>query len=354
MILAYLLNNYFLGALVIVLFSFFVSYQIFPVIIYLSHIKKLYKLPGDRDFHQFKTPTLGGIGIFFGFMLTIALLGSFLSDHLQISSLLNLTAALLILFFMGIKDDLLALSPSKKLLAQLLAAGIIIFFSDCRITSFTGILGIYELSYFISILFTFFTFVLVINAYNLIDGIDGLAGSLALIISLFFGLYFLINTQFEQALISFSLIGPVAAFLRYNISRNRKIFMGDTGSMVIGFLLAYQSVQFLSINQTPGLLHHLNNAPVIILALLSFPLTDTLRVFMIRIKNGSNPFEADRNHIYHCFLDRGYTPIASTLIISFLSLVVISGAFFLQGLNINLHLILTLILSSLLYLFFTK
>lgn len=353
LIITYLQEYYFLGAFLIVLFSFLMSYKLFPVIINLSNIKNLHQEPEERSSHEHKTPNLGGIGIFFGFTLTIAISGSILSKHFESSALLDLIASLLILFFIGVKDDLIVISPFKKFLAQLMAAAIVVFLSDLRIHNFNGVLGIYELPYFISILFTFFTFILVINAYNLIDGIDGLAGSIALIIFVFFGFYFLINKQITQVLISLSLIGPLLAFLKYNVSAKRKIFMGDTGSMVVGFLLVYQSINFLTLNQTTDLIFPLGNGPVFIIALLSFPLLDTLRVFIIRVKSGNSPFKPDRNHLHHCFIDYGFSHINSTLIIASLSSIVILSAFLLQKININLSLFLVAIISSIVYLFIT-
>ncbi|OXA86342.1 MraY family glycosyltransferase [Flavobacterium hydatis] len=349
-LITYILNYYFLGAFIIVLFSFLASYKLFPILIRLSYEKKLSKIPEERSSHLYSTPTMGGVGIFFGFTLTFAFIGSILNKYLQIDTLLDLTASLLILFFIGIKDDLLVISPLKKLIAQFFAAGILILFSDIYITNFYGIFGIHELPYIVSIIFTFFAFVVVINAYNLIDGIDGLAGAIALIISIFFGFYFLINRQFTQVLISFSLIGPLLAFLKFNVSKTQKIFMGDTGSMVIGFIIMYQSINFLTINETLAIPFPLDNGPIFILAFLSLPLTDTLRVFIIRIKNGHSPFKADRNHIHHYFLDSGLTHIKATIIITSLSLIVILSAFLLQGVNINLALFLIIIISSIVYL----
>lgn len=353
LIISYLQEYYFLGAFLIVLFSFLMSYKLFPVIINLSNIKNLHQEPEERSSHEHKTPTLGGIGIFFGFTVSVAISGSILSKHFQSSAVLDLIAALLILFFIGVKDDLIVITPLKKLLAQLMAASIVIFLSDVHLVSFNGLLGIYELPYFISVLFTFFAFVLVINAYNLIDGIDGLAGSIALIIFVFFGLYFLINKQLTQVLISLSLIGPLLAFLKYNVSSKRKIFMGDTGSMVVGFIIVYQSINFLTINQSTDLVYPLSNGPLFIIALLSFPLLDTLRVFIIRVKKGNSPFKPDRSHIHHCFIDYGFSHIHSTVIIASLSFIVLVCAFLLQKININLSVLLVGLISSLVYLFIT-
>ena len=137
--------------------------------------------------------------------------------------------ATIILIFLGIKDDLIALAARKKFLGQLISTGIVIFLTDVRITSFEGLLGIGELSYLASVLFTVFVFILVINAFNLIDGIDGLAGAIGIIASISFGLFFLLNSDFLMVLVSFSLIGAISAFLRYNLSGTQKLFYGRFG-----------------------------------------------------------------------------------------------------------------------------
>lgn len=353
-IITYLQDYYFLGAFTIVFFSFLASYKLFPTLIHLSYVKNLSKIPCERSSHVYKTPTMGGVGIFFGFMITFAFIGSVLKRHFHMDTLLDLSASLLILFFIGIKDDLLVISPLKKLISQFLAASIIILFSDIYITNFHGIFGIYELPYAVSVVFTFLVFFVVINAYNLIDGIDGLAGTVALLICLFFGVYFLFNNQLTQMLVSFSLMGSLIAFLKFNVSKTRKIFMGDTGTMVIGFTIVYQSISFLTFNQTLDIPFPLKNGPIFILALLSLPLTDVLRVFIIRIQKGKSPFKADRNHIHHQFLDSGFSHIKATIVIMALCLMVFLSAFLLQDFNINLSLFLIAIISSVAYLSITK
>lgn len=350
LIITYFLQSCFFLALIITFFSFLASYKVYPVLIYLCHVKRLFKLPEERGSHILKTPTMGGVAIYFGFTVAFTFIGSILYKHLRLDIMLDLMTSLLVLFFIGIKDDLLTISPLKKMISQLVAAGIIILFSETYITSFYGVFGIYKLPYMISLIVTFFVFILVINAYNFIDGIDGLAGGIALMICFFFGIFFLVNRQVTQMLISFSLIGPLIGFLKFNISKTRKIFMGDTGTMIIGFIIVYQSVSFLTVNQTAGIPFSLKNGPIFVLALLSLPLTDILRIFIIRINNGKSPFRPDRNHIHHHFLDSGFTHIKATITIVSLCLLVVLSAFLLQDLNINLSFFLIVIISFLAYL----
>jgi hypothetical protein len=224
--------------------------------------------------------------------------------------------------------------------------------TDVRINNFNGLLGIYEIPYVVSVVFTLFVFILVINAYNLVDGIDGLAGSLAIIASVSFGIFFVINNQYLLLLVSFVLTGALIGFLRYNLSDKLKLFMGDSGSLFIGYLLAYQGVSFLYLNSLENITFHIPNAPVILLAALSFPLLDTLRVFAIRIREKRSPFTADRNHIHHRLLDIGCTHKEATLGISIASILVILVAVSLafSQVNINIQLLIAVVTGISLYL----
>lgn len=262
--------------------------------------------PNERSSHNKKTPTLGGVAIFISVSITIMLASYFMQEEIALSYLFPVLTALLILFFLGIQDDLLSISPIKKLVGQIMAAIVVASLTNYRINDLEGVLGIYELPYMISFLFTVFTYVLIINSFNLIDGVDGLAGSFAIIVSILFGIYFILNNSYFMAMISCSLIGALSSFLKFNLSKKNKIFMGDTGSMIVGFLLAFQAITFIQINQT-SVSFNIENAVVITLAILSFPLIDTFRVFTIRILNKKSPFSADKNHIHHKLLELGFS-----------------------------------------------
>ena len=271
-------------------------------------------------------------------------------ERKDLISLLALLGATMLLLFIGIKDDLIAISPKKKLVFQLIAAGAVILVTDVRIHSFNGLLGIWELPYIASVLFTFFVFILVTNAFNLIDGIDGLAGFISLIGFCYFGLFFLQNEQELMFLVAFTLIGSTLGFLRYNLSKqdSRKLFMGDSGSMFIGYLLAYQGVTFLSAHE--GIPYPTSNAPIMVLCILSFTLLDTLRVFGIRMLEKRSPFSPDRNHIHHRLIYLGLSHKEATVYIAFCNWLLIGVAFSVQMLNINLQLIICISIGLLLYL----
>lgn len=333
--------------------AFFLSSSIYlyPVIINVSNIKGLMDTPNSRKVHTSNIPSLGGLGIFLAFSLSITVF-SLLSNFpvFDLTKLIALISSAIILVFLGVKDDLTGMAPKKKFIGQLIAVCNVIFLTNVRILSFGGLFGVHELPYIVSVLFSVFVFVLVINALNLIDGIDGLAGSISVISSITFGYLFLSNGNYLMALTSFILVGSIFGFLKYNFSNDQKIFMGDCGSLLIGFLLSYQGIYFLNLNMEILTSKSFTNSPVILLAILSYPLFDLLRVFSLRIMEGRSPFSADSNHIHHRLLHLGLSHKRATLILVTANLVVIAFAFLTMKLNIHLHLLIVVLFGVTIYL----
>ena len=326
---------YFLGIIAIII-SFILAIKMFPVIICLANEKDLMAVPETRSMNTKNTPNLGGVGIFIAFSLSIMILGGLKSfEQFHIGQLLLLLAAITIMFFLGVKDDLIGISPRKKFLGQALAAVLVILITDVRIHNLDGLFGIWELPYIVSVLISLLFFVFIINAFNLIDGIDGLAGTIAIIASTVFGFFFLLQGDHLLMLISFILVGALLAFLRFNFSEKNKLFMGDSGSLFIGFLLTYQSICFLGMNTAESIWFTMPNKPVLILAILSFPILDTFRVFIIRIKQKRSPFSADKNHIHHRLMCLGISHKQCTLMLALVNVFVIVVAFLIRDLNIN-------------------
>ena len=279
--------------------STYFSINLIPSIIKIAHKKKLMAKPCNRSSHTKPVPTLGGVSIFMC-VTSITILYCAVNNNVQLTALL---LSLILLFFLGVNDDLMTISPKTKFIGQLLVSSIIIIVSDVRIKTLGGLLGIEELNYLCSFIVTLFSFILIINSYNLIDGIDGLAGIIGVLISGFFGLYFYFNTVLYLAILSFSLFGSLLGFLKFNLSTKEKIFMGDTGSMIVGFLLSFLSVKFLNSNYSDKLLFKFNNPEIIVVALLFYPMLDTCRIFFVRkFIYKTNPFCADKNHIHHKLL----------------------------------------------------
>ena len=310
----------------------FTRYAI-PVIVRIAKVKKIFDMPNGRTSHQIPTPRFGGVGVFLSVLL-ISLLIIDISNFPQFQYTL---AGAIILFFIGLKDDILSLSPWKKLGGQLLATSFIVFFADIRLTSIHGFFGLNDLSYIQSVIVSFFVMILIINAFNLIDGVDGLSGSLAIVSFIVLGTWFFLNKSYEIAIICASMTGSLGAFLLFNIwAKRRKVFLGDTGALFIGYLLAIFIISFCEMNTSPNTIMPIKSAPVIAFTILIVPLLDTARIFLIRTLQGRSPFSADKNHIHHYLLDLGLNHIQVTAILVSANVFFIILAYLLQNLNIYL------------------
>lgn len=339
-------NNISLWLIAALVLAFLIAFQTFPTILYVSKEKHLMDEPDSRSVHSDKTPTLGGIGIFIGLVVVMTLVGAFLNTKV----LLLVMGGLTILFFLGLKDDLTVLSASKKFMGQILAAGLLIVFTNTRIIGFSKILDIDVLPYWVSVGFTLFVYILIINAYNLVDGVDGLAGTIACSISAIFVYLFVNSNELSLATIAIALCGCLLAFLRFNFSKTNKIFMGDTGSMIVGFLLAFFTISFINMAQLDKSSAYFKASPALAFALLFYPLIDTLRVFFIRVViHKTSPFKADKNHIHHKFIEHGYSHLMTTVLISSINVVIIGIAFNLLHLNLNTQIIFLMLYGSALY-----
>lgn len=334
----YLFSNiYYLGILALII-SFVLALKMFPVVIFLANEKNLLAIPEARSMHTQKTPNLGGVGIFIAFSLSILILAGLNGfAKFDVERLLLLLAAINIMFFLGVKDDLIGISPTKKIVGQLTAALIVVVLTNVRIQNLDGLFGIYELPYLISISISLLLFVFIINAFNLIDGIDGLAGTIAIIASSIFGFFFMLHNNYILMLVSFILVGALLAFLMFNFSERNKLFMGDSGSLFIGFLLIYQGINFMELNTAESIGFIMPNKFVLILAILALPILDTIRVFIIRIIQKRSPFSADKNHIHHSLIDLEFSHKQGTLLLALANLFIIGVAFLLRKFNLNIQ-----------------
>lgn len=321
--------------------SFTITFLAIPAIINVAEMKKLFDMPDERKVHQSPITPLGGLGIFAGFIF-----GSLLTIHFnQFPDLQYFIAAAFVIFFLGLKDDILVISPVKKFIGQVLAAFIIIYYGGIQIRSMHGFLGIYQLPEMFSLLLTYFAVIVVINSFNLIDGVDGLAGSLGLLSTTIFGIYFLRVGMPSYAVLAFSLAGSLLAFLIFNF-QPAKIFMGDTGSLLVGTVNAILVVKFINVANSSGVSFPINASPAVGFTILMIPLLDTLRVFGIRILHRRPPFSPDRNHIHHLLLDRGFSHRSITVTLVAINLIMIGIVFMLRSLNC------TFLICSVFFVFF--
>ncbi|OQX97239.1 MAG: hypothetical protein B6I24_09450 [Bacteroidetes bacterium 4572_128] len=278
--------------LYIFLISFFVAYVSIPSIVTISNLKNLYDKPNERNSHINATPTLGGLAIYAGLVLSLSL-------FCELKELRFIIASMTVIFFTGLKDDILVISPIKKTLGQIISGVILIYF----------------------------LILLLINSYNLIDGIDGLSSGVGIITSSTFAIWFFLNGEFGYSMIGLSLAGTLMAFFRFNVfSKKKKIFMGDTGSLLVGLIIYILTVKFNEINIDGE--HGISSAPALSFAILIIPLIDTLRIFLIRAINKKSPFKPDKNHIHHNLLDFGFSHLQVTTIILFCNLIFIILAFY--------------------------
>jgi UDP-GlcNAc:undecaprenyl-phosphate GlcNAc-1-phosphate transferase len=329
----------------VVAFSLLLTLLAIPSILHVAQTRHLYDDLGSfRKHHDHGIPRLGGIAIFVSFTITSLLFG-FADKSLPINYLLT---ACIILFAMGLKDDLAGVNSITKFLMQFIVGSIMVILGNIRLTNLYGIFGIHELPYIISVALSILIIMLIVNAFNLIDGIDGLASTTGIIANGTFAVLFMYIHQYELAAVSLAMVGAILGFLKYNLSP-AKIFMGDTGSLLIGLISSVMALKFMELNIfTGGKLPDVSSAPALTVAVLIGPIFDTLRVFIIRITNGVSPFSADRNHTHHRILRLGFNHVQTTIILTSINVISIIIVLLFSSLG-NSFLIMLIVFFSLLF-----
>jgi UDP-N-acetylmuramyl pentapeptide phosphotransferase/UDP-N-acetylglucosamine-1-phosphate transferase len=316
----------FLTAFVVVLYST-------PALIKVAVLKRLIDTPTEgRKIHKRSVPTIGGIIIYAGTLFAYALWYNIenLVYYDKIVASVNefklIIATSLILFFVGVKDDIIGTAAVKKLFAHIIVALILVLMGDIRITGLHGIFGVYDIPYWGSVFISIFTYVVVVNSFNLIDGVDGLAAGIGFLSSCAFGIWFIFANEFPYAALSFSLAGALFGFLIFNFSP-AKIFMGDSGSLVIGMFICVLAIKLIEYpTETLDSFWVKVSKPVFAISALAYPLMDTLRVFIIRALKGQSPFNADRNHIHHKLIDCNYGHIKTVVFIYIFSIITVCSS----------------------------
>lgn len=281
--------------------AYLITFLTIPKIIGLVEYKNLMDNPNGRSSHIKRTPTLGGVSFFY--VLIFALF--FLRAWCDYDESIYLIPGLTILFIIGLKDDLVVLSPYSKLIAQVLAIIFILSNDSFTIYSLNGFFGIDEIPFYVFYAIGGFMMLTIINAYNLIDGIDGLAAVVGIVILIIYATIFYMTQEYFFLLLSLTLNGCLIAFLKYNLSTDQKIFMGDTGSLMVGFIISILTLKFLALSpeKYDSLPFLIENIPLIAISILIVPLFDTARVFTIRLASKRSPFSPDRNHTHHILID---------------------------------------------------
>ncbi len=304
--------------------SFIATFLIIPVVIRLSKKNNLLDKPDHRKQHKEPIPTMGGIGIVAG-MIASAFVWTRL---LPLEEAISISMAIVMLLATGILDDLKGLSASKRFLIQLLAglfavrAGIVLHIPD-------GLFGISHFPSFVEYGFTVFLIAGVTNSFNLIDGIDGLAGGLGYINSIIFGFLFIYFGNTAYAVLAFCFAAALLAFLKYNFNPAR-IFMGDTGSLVLGFLMVVMGIKVADLSVSTA---HPTTFLLLVFSILLIPVIDTLRVFLFRMLKKKSPFSADRSHIHHLLLKTGFDHKKASLVLYMANILLVSEAYLIRSIR---------------------
>jgi UDP-N-acetylmuramyl pentapeptide phosphotransferase/UDP-N-acetylglucosamine-1-phosphate transferase len=334
-------------ALISFITAFVVTLITIPPIISLIRKYNLYDLPNARKEHAAPIPTMGGVAVMAGMMMALFLWFPFSPTIQQVCFFFSLA----VLFALGIMDDLKDLPAKYKFIIQFGLASLIAL-SGIRITSFEGLLGIYELGLSAQYTITILAIVGITNAFNLIDGIDGLAGGIGFMSLVTLGLFLTLTGDVNTALIAFALAGGILAFLYFNLNPAR-IFMGDTGSLILGFVVAVLCVRLMQVNgHAPSAV--LPHTPVFVLGLVLIPVFDTLRVFSVRIWKGQSPFVADKTHIHHLLTSRGLSHGFAARLICGIHAFILIEVYWMRGWKPELALLVLLGIMLLITALFTR
>ncbi|MDG2193776.1 MAG: MraY family glycosyltransferase [Polaribacter sp.] len=301
--------------------TFLLTYFIIPKIIWIVNSRNLIDQPDHRSSHQKSTPTMAGFSFFLVCVMLVFVLKNWDADAVGI----NFVAGVTVVFAIGLKDDLVLSSPRAKVMGQLLAISFVLFCSCIEMLSLQGFLGIDSIHYALSYIFMGGLMLVIINSYNLIDGIDGLASMIGIVIFAAYAVFFFFIGAFFYFLLSLGFIGVLAAYLRFNFSSSKKIFMGDTGSLIIGFCIAFLTVKFISADALSfdAINFKVENKIIVAFSVLCIPLFDTLRVIGVRLLNNKNPFYPDRSHIHHVLIDSKLAHYKVSLFLTLLNIIVI-------------------------------
>jgi UDP-GlcNAc:undecaprenyl-phosphate GlcNAc-1-phosphate transferase len=310
--------------------AFTISVLIFPVLIKLLTQWKLFDSPGRHKIHVDFTPSMGGIPIFMGVIFTLLIGLSFM----EWADLKFFFIALALIFVTGLRDDILTLTPTQKLIGQFLPIIIVVVFGATTLNSFYGIISTDNFPTYVAWAVSIFAIIIFTNAYNLIDGLDGLAGTVGLIVLICFGSWFFVTDNYPLSLISFAFAASILGFLVFNWQPS-KIFMGDTGALSIGFLLSFLAIQFVNANYAIPQEHparfHASIGTVI--CVLIIPIFDTLRVIILRLRKLESPFHADKNHFHHQFINLGFSHQKAVLVMGSINLAFVGLAYILRNQN---------------------
>lgn len=324
--------------------SMIIVFYVIPKIILISKKGNLYDEPNHRKLNKSPVPTLGGIGIYLGIIITTVIF----THGIDFDGLKYIFLVVTILLCIGVFDDIFSISAYIKLVYQFAIALLLIVFADIRITSLHGLLGINELNIIVSYFLSTIIIMGLINAINLIDGIDGLASGICLVAVVVLGLLESYVGNKEFAILAFSAAGSLLAFMFFNVfAKKNKIFMGDTGSTILGALLAILVINICEAEPLYNQDFIIVSPASFMLSLLVIPVFDTIRVLFARVFRGQPMFSADNSHMHHWLLKFGFTHMHVSIIMVLLTFLSVGINLWLQGMNEHVLFILTVLIGIL-------
>ena len=298
------------------LFAVSLGMVIIPRILVISHKKRLYDVPDARKVHTMPVPRLGGLSFFPVILMSMFLVIGFRlyfwdmdTSSLSFNMLyeyLFLFVGMTLLYLVGVCDDLVGVGYRYKFAVQIAAAFLLVL-SGNWFDSFGGLFGIYSVPVWVGVPFTVFIVVYITNAINLIDGIDGLASGLCCIALSVLSVIFFLRGQYVYALLAICTLGILMPFWCYNVfgnaNRGHKLFMGDAGSLTLGYVISFLIIHMSVTNEVSPTLS--NPYMVIAFSTVLVPLLDVIRVVLHRLREHKNPFLPDKNHFHHKLLHTG-------------------------------------------------
>ena len=341
----YIANNILFYGFLAQFLAVILSIYFVPTMRKLALIKNLTDTPSARKSHSTQVPVLGGLAIYLAAAFSMVLMACAFPSKTFIIDFFLLGFGSMTLLFIGVLDDIVGLKPMQKLIFQIIVSFILIHNAPIYISSMDGLFGTSGMSYIVSCLLSVFVYVVFMNMLNLIDGIDGLASGISMVGFAFFAYVSFMTGSYYNMLVSMAGIGCIIPFMYYNMFSDSKIFLGDNGSLVMGVILGYLALDFLSINNAPEQLLFGGNKIIILMSVFSYPLVDTLRVFVVRISRKRSPFAADKNHIHHHLLRLGLSHRKATLLVLVYSCFITCISLTLTELSINVAFVVLLLAS---------
>lgn len=296
------------------------TFWIHPKVLKIAIIKNLVDNPDTRKLQRNPTPVMGGIAVFFGLLLGLCSSQIIYTDYIFIY-----VAAMLVLLYIGIIDDILNLSPKLRFIMEIAVITMLILVTDCSLNNFYGLWGIYSIPEWLAVPLTIFATVGIINGINLIDGVNGLSTGFCIMASILFGILFYTLNNTAMLVIAASTAGSIIPFFIHNVFGNKtRMFIGDGGALVMGVIMSIFTIEIISTNSDSALLSSKGIGLIpFCLSVLSIPVFDTLRVMSRRILRGTSPFHADKTHLHHVFIDLGFSHIGTTISILSLNFLVV-------------------------------